>query len=185
MHCRLGNCGSLKHWADGDFSEYSGTIPPPHWKRPAFNSLSGIEQIEALNYAQMGDMIGASTISGIEVCYRAQKHSTWHTKLGLRVDPSLNPGELTEGLSVPWAADYLSCYRQEPNGTTREIEWWPSHRPITVLEPAKVDPLMESVEWDRDWERTPAKFQNWKKLGFINLETTVSGVLWAREHERL
>jgi hypothetical protein len=177
----------LCHWVLGDFSGYTGTLPPPHWKRPAFDSLPAIEQIDALNYAYMGNMLGASTIPGIEVCYRAQMWSTWHKKLGFRVAPELNPGELTEGLSVPWAADYLSCRAQAPTGPgARDIEWWPAHRPVTVLPAAGSDPGSDSVEWDRgDWDRaSTARLLNWKKLGFVNLETDVAGVKWRRESER-
>ncbi len=68
-----------------------------------------------------------------------------------RIDQSLEPGSMTQGMAEPWQADFNACGRF----------WWPAQRPVSVKRDGQFVPY------------TPANWgfgdmvKNWSKLGFI------------------
>ncbi len=139
---------------------------------PGFSSQTPLEQLDTLNRAHMGAMLGGSTMPGLEVGFRVSEPKTW--MMAFRIDhTTVNPGDLTGSLSVPWPKDYSNC-----SDGDAPLEWWPPGRPIHVN-----DATGTVVRWDRGWKGRPgnAVATDWKGLGFLKLEP-VSGEY--RETER-
>jgi hypothetical protein len=131
--------------------------------------LSGVEQLDALDRAHLGSMVGGSATPGIEVGWKALEASSWGE--AFRPAPTLQPGELTFSLSIPWPVDFLACYRQNVthDGTTVENDWWPAARPL-VFEKGGTD-----VEWERGVTR-PLRNETdvrwWRSRGFFRNDGT-------------
>lgn len=143
----------------------AASIPRPN----VLADLSGIEQIDTLNRAHMGSMVGGSATPGIEVGWKALESSSWGE--AFRPAPGLLPGELTFSLSIPWPVDYLACGSQdvEHGGETVENDWWPAARPL-VSDRGGAD-----LDWDRGIAsplRNEADVNWWKSRGFFKDDGT-------------
>jgi hypothetical protein len=95
---------------------------------------------------------------------------------GVPVDPSsegpeapiadgLLPGQLTEGLAVPWQADFWACQMERDNA------WWPASRPdhVFLKQPSRpIDSQSEEVyRWDDGLPDFQSMVDKWKYLGVI------------------
>lgn len=117
-----------------------------------------VEQLDALNRAHLGSMVGGSTAPGIEVGWRALEPSSWG--LAFRPSATLQPGELTYSLSIPWPVDFFACTTftvTTTSGGSVSNVWWPAARPLEVNGGAK------------DWDDTAAgsNVDWWKSRGFV------------------
>jgi hypothetical protein len=81
------------------------------------------------------------------------------------IDEGLLPGQLTEGLAVPWQADFWACQME------RDSAWWPATRPdhVFIKQPAKpVDSQSEEVyRWDEGLESYRDMVDSWHRLGIV------------------
>ncbi len=121
----------FKKWSEGDFD---ADWPPP---APAkkLSDLPSEKQPHALDETHMRSMVGGAFFPGIEVGKNVEKKSTWSAPF--RIKDTLPAGTLTETLAMPWQADFFACAAEDDG---QEInEWWPSHRPITVLPGSATD----------------------------------------------
>ena len=141
------------------------------WDHPASGPLpvtlddipDGRDQVDALNRAHLGSMVGGSTMPGIEVGWKALETTSWG--IAFRPDPSLEPGDFTFSLSVPWPVDFLACRREDvPPHTPSPVrnDWWPAARPIMV-QPSGAAPDL----WDRGATSGTFDVDWWKTRGFI------------------
>ncbi|KAJ6594995.1 hypothetical protein DFH09DRAFT_157863 [Mycena vulgaris] len=104
----------LKKWADGDFVVNPNNRPNP----PArFENIPLRDQPVALTRASLEWTIGAPLYPGIELSWNAEEPETYDLSsdalalgpLGFRINKSVNPGELTRYLSLPWQSDFYMC----------------------------------------------------------------------------
>jgi hypothetical protein len=81
------------------------------------------------------------------------------------VDEGLLPGQVTEGLAVPWQADFYACQMERDNA------WWPATRPdhVFIKEPERaVDSQSEEVyRWDEGVETYRDMVDSWHRLGIV------------------
>ncbi len=152
---------------DDDYDRVAG-IPA----QPAFSTQTPLEQLDTLNRAHMGSMLGGSTMPGLEVGFRVGEPTTW--MMAFRINhATINPGDLTASLSVPWPKDYSACSDDDT-----PLEWWPPGRPIHIN-----DSTGAVKRWDRGWKAMPgnAIATDWKGLGFLKFDSASSEY---RETER-
>ena len=87
----------------------------------------------------------------------------------LRFDPAkVKPGDVTQGLAVPWQADFFDCQMDGDNG------WWPATRPDKVIVGKELDPkIMSDVmsermeEWDNNVADMDDMVDKWHQLGIV------------------
>jgi|CXWL01.1.fsa_nt_gi hypothetical protein len=113
----------------------------------------------ALDQAHMRSMVAGAFFPGIEVGQEVSETTTWKTPF--RIDVTKGAGFLTKSLAMPWQADFAACAAEQGGD-----EWWPSHRPITVLpDTEKVYDLAKFKEWAGTDKLDMVT--RWKKLGFL------------------
>ena len=83
-----------------------------------------------------------------------------------RLDPTkLKPGKVTEGLAVPWQADFFECQADGDNA------WWPATRPDKVFASVPTKPVDSQSEemqrWDAGVNSMGSMVKRWHKLGII------------------
>lgn len=128
--------------------------------QPAFATQTPLEQLDTLNRAHMGTMLGGSTMPGLEVGFRVGEWPTW--MMAFRINhATVNPGDLTASLSVPWPKDYSACSDDDA-----PLEWWPPGRPIHIN-----DSTGAVKRWDRGWKGLSTVPTGWKGLGFLKFDT--------------
>ena len=141
--------GLLSKWAAGDFTS---VVPSP--LADELSDLSIADQPAAIDRAALDPGIGGSFNPGIEAWYILSLAETFSEPM--RVDDSIEAGQLTIGLAVPWQADFTAC------GTG----YWPAQRPNQVLR-------TENGVEDRFHRWLPNAWgyadtvEKWEKLGFI------------------
>lgn len=85
------------------------------------------------------------------------------------IDQGLLPGQLTEGLAVPWQADFWACQMERDNA------WWPATRPdhVFIGEPTgPVDSQSEEVyRWDEGLSGYRDMVDHWHRLGIVRKKT--------------
>jgi hypothetical protein len=141
--------GLMAKWAVGDFTNSGG--PPT---ADELSDFSIAEQPVALDRAALDPCIGGSFNPGIEAWYVLSLPDTFDDPT--YVKDSVEAGQLTIGLAVPWQADFNAC------GTG----YWPAQRPNSVLR------IENGVE-ERFHRWLPSSWdfadtvENWSKLGFV------------------
>jgi hypothetical protein len=78
----------------------------------------------------------------------------------------LVPGQVTEGLCVPWQSDFSYCQQE------RENAWWPSIRPDHVFQEGKPQVRADShsewtVRWDDNVDGPEEMVGKWHRLGVV------------------
>ena len=138
--------GQLERWADGDFiADWPGQPPDPI----PFDQIPLAEQPAALDQAALQACIGGPFFPGIETGFVMARAGTYEA--AFRVDRNNEPGHLTQGMALPWQADFLACGQL----------WWPAQRPVNV----KRDGSFQAYT-PPDW-RYSDMVREWWKLGFI------------------
>ncbi|MGA8842983.1 MAG: LodA/GoxA family CTQ-dependent oxidase, partial [Nitrososphaeraceae archaeon] len=156
---------NLKKWCDGDFIS--------DFDRIKFNSLIDQkttlgeipleEQPDNLDKSGLELSIGGPFYPGIEITYIASEPGLYDGK-AFRINPNLEPGDITQYMAIPWQADFLLCMET----------WWPTARPDHV----KREGDMSRMQWARGSadenfvSNTPPPdymkmVSEWNKLGFI------------------
>ena len=155
----------MKRWAEGDFvSDWPGQPPAP---RPLYK-IPIRDQPRALDRAALEACVGAAFYPGIEAGELMRQQSTYDSKRPLRISMRLKAGELTEGMSVPWQADFREC----------STNWWPAQRPNMVLRQGP-----DLVTWVPYAWRRETMVEKWYRLGFV-VKKIVNGEEQYVEDER-
>lgn len=137
----------MEAWAMGLFeADWPGAAPAP---RP-FASIPVAEQPAALDQAALEPCSGGPFFPGIEASLELARLGTYEAPF--RIDRRRAPGSLTQGLAVPWQADFQQCQQR----------WWPSERPGRVLR-AGSD---ESHDWTEGIDMSEM-VEQWSELGFV------------------
>jgi hypothetical protein len=137
----------MKKWKDGNFiDDWSGPPKPPKKITPAGLDRTGLESC-----------VGAAFFPGIETSWLLR--DTYKFSEPFRLDHvSLQPGDLTKQMSVPWQSDFYAC-KQEG-----ELAWWPAQRPDDVFPEGGGG----QARWTRKHIDSPSSMvKNWHKLGFV------------------
>ncbi len=149
---------AFMRWSNDQFADdwNSGWDPfnPP---QPAFVDIPIKDQPDALNQASLGSGIGGSFFPGIEGGARMAEETAYQKPF--RVSRTVNSGDLTHDLGIPWHADFKFCSES----------WWPSGRPGDVAVPAGGN--VQFKEWTRGINGSKEMVDNWSKLGFIIKDT--------------
>jgi hypothetical protein len=144
----------LKRWSDGEYVDDwpASANPQTPSSIPSLDSLPIAQQPAALDQAGLDFCVGGSFHPGIEAGDIMARPSTYATPH--RIDVlTVEPGELTKQLSVPWQADFLACGEG----------WWPGGRPskvASVTRPA-------GYSWSEGIETPSGMVTEWAKLGFL------------------
>jgi hypothetical protein len=103
--------------------------------------------------------------------YRFKHSSGAHTAVPAATSETnfdgLVAGQVTEGMAVPWQADFYDCQQERGNS------WWPSSRPDDVLSikhPPSValDSLSDfTVRWDFPLDDYAKMVRDWAGLGIV------------------
>ena len=145
----------MERWAKGRFdADWTGAEPAP----VPFDKLAEKDKPQALDRAALEACVGGPFFPGIEVSRLVLEKSTYDEKRPFRInDAKLSPGALTEGMAVPWQADFRDC------GAEGAADWWPSQRPIQVRRGHQRD-----AEWmPEDWKDYIDIVHGWSQLGFV------------------
>jgi len=172
----------LKNWGEDKF--VTGSAPAPEFLSEALDRIA----LEACS--------GGAFYPGMEVPRIMRNAAIYDDKFALRLKakpgaggaqwdepanasdpdtqgfPGLVPGQITEGLAVPWQADFYQCQQEE------NLAWWPATRPDHVLlgQPTRaVDSLSEDMHrWDAGVHvqgDEPTSMKNmvdkWQELGVV------------------
>lgn len=144
----------LKQWAEGDFA---ATKPK---KQKAFDKMSPVEQINALNQAPLEECLGGPFHPGIELTWPLRQAIMWEMPYRLKVvgkdeptpldfgpllSPAIalgpdgplsksGPGALTRWMGVPWQTDEASCLSGYDTSTYLPLpSFWAARVPNQVL----------------------------------------------------
>ena len=136
----------MRMWSRGEFdADWTGHAPAPL----PFDQIPLEDQPAALDQAALEACIGGPFFPGIESGYIMAQNTTYEQPF--RIDQSLEPGSLTEGMAEPWQADFLACGRW----------WWPAQRPVSVKR-ADQFVLYTPNTWGFG-----DMVEHWSELGFI------------------
>ena len=145
----------LRRWSEGDYVDDwpagANPLSPPGAAR-SLESLPIAQQPAALDRASLDFCVGGSFHPGIEAGEIMGHASTYAAPN--RIDVlTVEPGELTKSLSVPWQADFLAC----GDG------WWPGGRPSRVASLARP----AGYSWAEGISSPAEMVTAWAKLGFL------------------
>jgi L-lysine epsilon oxidase C-terminal domain/L-Lysine epsilon oxidase N-terminal len=163
----------LEMWKNGDFVDDHG-VPFP-------SSPSDLEKATPLNLdvAALRACVGSSFSPGIEASklmgvpeiysepFRLSRDTAFKNPDTDKMVARLEPGALTQYLSLPWQADFYEC----------EEGWWPAQRPSSV----RLSTSPDSHLWTRGIDTKEDLVKSFSRLGYI---TTQSNAVGYFEHER-
>ncbi len=173
---------NLKKWSKGDFisdfddSQYTSEFKKVLFQRRTLDEIPLEEQPQNLDKSALELSIGGPFFPGIEITFIASDPDLYDGK-AFRINPNLEPGDITQYMALPWQADFLEC-----NET-----WWPIARPDDVI-PEQNEKVREKWARGSDGEY----FNNedhmkmvieWDKLGFIKPKKVGDDILFI-ESER-
>ena len=139
--------GFMKKWKNGNFiNDWSGPPAPSRLITPA-----------GLDRAALESCVGGAFYPGIEASWLLR--DVYQFSEPFRLDgKSLQAGDVTKQMAVPWQADYRDCAQEG------ELAWWPAQRPDDVF-PESGGP---QVPWTRELVDSMSDMvQNWHRLGFV------------------
>lgn len=140
-------------WSNGDFdADWTGSEPQPI----PFNLIPLGEQPAALDRAALEACVGGPFYPGIETTYIMAEPQTYEQ--AFRINRTWKPGSMTQGMALPWQADYSGCGQF----------WWPAQRPFSVKRDGEFAPYTPT--WWKP-ENGPTRYdemvRHWSQLGFI------------------
>lgn len=150
----------LQHWKEGNFID--------DWTPDSSNVTLTPENLDR---AALESCIGSSFAPGIEAGFLITSPQIYSGYLRLS-QQILLPGSLTQGMSLPWQADFSAC----------GDNWWPSQRPNTVQLAPDYGPPKEL--WDAGVADGNSMVQNFSKLGFVVPKQNSVGEVVFVEQER-
>jgi L-Lysine epsilon oxidase N-terminal/L-lysine epsilon oxidase C-terminal domain len=131
----------------------AGTLPGPALLLPIY---------EQLDRAALEPCVGENFYPGIEASWGLR--NTWGYAAPFRLDHStLQPGDVTKQMSVPWQADFFAC--QLDGG----LAWWPANRPDDVIPEGESTSKVWASQSDPTTlvKSKEEMVQHWHKLGFV------------------
>jgi hypothetical protein len=151
----------LTMWKNGDFVDDHGTplLPP---KSDDVRTATPFD----LDVAALRPCVGSSFSPGIEASnlmgvpeiysepFRLSRDTAFKNPDTGNVVARLEPGALTQSLSVPWQADFYEC----------EEGWWPAQRPSSVHS-SPTSPSI--VQWTGGINTKEDLVKNFSRLGYI------------------
>jgi hypothetical protein len=109
----------LAEWNKGSFDADWPPTADPRIDDPAVSP--GLKPA-ALDRASLTACVGGAFFPGIEITYIASNPKNYREAFRLS-DTTLNAGDITKWMAVPWQADFFECYDV----------WWPAQRPDDVV----------------------------------------------------
>ena len=101
----------FKRWKNGEFS----TAPYPQAKYTKLEDAPLALQTEYVTRAHLESAIGDPLYPGIETYWIAKTRDVYDFNVDgtvhppFRIRPTLRPGDMTRGLSLPWQSDFSQC----------------------------------------------------------------------------
>jgi hypothetical protein len=152
----------LDQWEAGNFQADWAGMPQPGAAITA----------EGMTRAALDSTVGQGFFPGIEAGIITQDATIYSTPFDFRIDhATLNPGDLTALMALPWQADFFDC----------QIAWWPAQRPDRVRIAASSE---ERARWDRGITSHLLMVHNFPKLGFITAQQDPQGNIVFAEAQR-
>jgi hypothetical protein len=155
----------FKNWAKGKF--VNGTATEPEFLCEALDRIA----LEACSGGAFYPGMEVPCIVRNKKIYSVPfrfKHDAGGNPLAAK-DPDaagfagLVPGQVTEGLAVPWQADFYACQMELDNA------WWPATRPDHVLQKVPERPVDSQSEdmlrWDAKIGNEKDMVDKWQRLG--------------------
>lgn len=138
-----------------------------NWSEDQFNGFPPVETeflCDALDRIALEACSGGPFYPGIEAPRIMRDAGTYEAPFRFRQD--LAPGIITEGLAVPWQADFHDCRMDS------DLMWWPASRPDQVFTGPPTVPFDEQGEADvRPWadgvQSREAMVEHWHRLGIV------------------
>jgi len=119
----------LQKWADGQFkADWTGTSPI----LPVFADIAVQDQPAALERAALEPCVGGPFFPGIEITFISTDKNIYSE--AFRLQPTLQAGDITKYMAVPWQADFYEC----------ETHWWPVQRPDDVVPESEYHKIRET-----------------------------------------
>jgi hypothetical protein len=120
---------------------------------------------EGLTRMALEACVGRAFWPGIEVSIRIYDKTIFFADDPFRIaNPGpIQPGLLTQGMSLPWQSDFLEC-NKEDNHAGFELAWWPAQRPNEVLPDATPT---TSQAWSRGITDGADMINRWHLLGIV------------------
>lgn len=154
----------LWHWMDDNYSQdwnsnWDDAPEPPNAVTP-----------EGLDRAALENCVGGPLDPGVEVggLYDQYPILDPTNYVGaFRLDHgTVEPGDMTKKLAVPWQADFYGCRYED--SSKKMNPWWPATHPLEVTPQSGANP----VNWDRDIKRSSGSsgsnmVDDWHRLGFV------------------
>jgi hypothetical protein len=107
---------AMAAWANGNFTD--------DWRSKTKRN-HGVTPF-GLDRAALEACVGAAFAPGIEVSWKIRDVFKYCEPF--RLDPrTLNPGAITQQMSLPWQSDFVDCRDENP------YVWWPAQRPVDVI----------------------------------------------------
>lgn len=153
--------GHMKNWAHGAFTNTD----------PADTAANGGGEFvcEAMDRIALEACSGGPFYPGMELPRIARDEDKYIAPF--RFDPKIEPGVVTQGLAVPWQADFFKCQMDGDNG------WWPATRPDKVIVLKQGDALNPKImsdvmsehmeEWDNNVADMNDMVGKWHQLGIV------------------
>ena len=141
----------MRRWRDGDYeSDWNGHPPDP----------GTTVTPEGLDRAALDACVGAAFLPGIEAGrFLIDKNSQGEPKHWkkpyerLRFADTVQPGDVTAQMAVPWQADFAACGQG----------WWPVPRPNQVFPKGQT----RRASWTRGLQGAADMVRRWTRLGFV------------------
>jgi L-Lysine epsilon oxidase N-terminal/L-lysine epsilon oxidase C-terminal domain len=146
----------LQAWAEGRFDD--------DWETPQVVSKTCTP--DGLDRAALEACVGAAFYPGIECSFHVR--DKFRYKELFRLDhASLDPGDVTAQMSIPWQSDFVDC-----SDGDEPFVWWPAQRPINVVLPNQKENY-PTVRWARSFSGNNRDLsaigmvRQWHRLGLI------------------
>ncbi len=165
----------FKRWSEGAYKDDWDTAwdqrNPP--RNLYYNNPPTIEELPfALTRAALGSAVGGSFNPGIEAGNKVADSNTYEAPF--RISRTVQPGDITQSLSVPWQADFKLCTQR----------WWPSARPGSVLVKGN-DGNIDPQQWTRSIHSNMDMVKKWMQLGFLFRDDASSPIEYIEKQRTL
>jgi hypothetical protein len=159
----------LERWVAGDFVGDWGVLQEAMELLP--DALDRVA-LEACSGGAFFPGIEAGRIMALDESYRAP----------YRLDAEdLRAGDVTEGLALPWQADFYACNFDQQF----RLAWWPAQRPDQVFPDPKSVASLRSRDWDRGIDMYEGMVEHWDRLGVVAARPGPNGGTVFQETERM
>ncbi len=135
---------------------------------------------DALTRMQLQSCVGRAFWPGIEISMRIYDPTIFYPDdpFRIKLGGAVEPGMLTQSMSIPWQSDFLDC-AEEPNAAGTTLYWWPAQRPNKTLRSGGTAAM---VDWRGSIADGKDMTQRWHQLGVVR---TVGPGATQKEIERL